>query len=44
MTSTRVRLALFTGLVAALLNNSFAREFFIRDGDRVVFLGDSITE
>ncbi len=33
-------------LVAALvfLSNAFAGEFFIRDGDRVVFLGDSITE
>ena len=30
--------------VAALAAGALAGDFFIRDGDRVVFLGDSITE
>ncbi len=39
------RKLLFTSLALAFLTaNARAGEFFIKDGDRVVFLGDSITE
>jgi len=40
-----LRTLLFTSLALAFLAaNAVAAEFFIKDGDRVVFLGDSITE
>ena len=40
-----IRKLLFTFAAAALLATSVsAAEFFIKDNDRVVFLGDSITE
>src|SRR5208283_3775086 len=39
------RKLLFTLIAPALLSvSALAGEFFIKDGDRVVFLGDSITE
>src|SRR5208283_1833183 len=39
------RKLLFTLIAPALLSvSALAGDFFIRDGDRVVFLGDSITE
>lgn len=31
-------------LLAALVSNLWGGEFLVRDGDRVVLLGDSITE
>ncbi len=44
MFNTHPKFAL-AGLVAlALLPHALAADFFVRDGDRVVFLGDSITE
>lgn len=38
------RLVVFFGAFALLTSSLLAGEFLIRDGDRVVFLGDSITE
>src|SRR5580765_584763 len=38
------KLALSIFVLAAVCNAVVAGEFFIHDGDRVVFLGDSITE
>jgi len=44
MTTLFLRPAAFLAATLALGSNLFAGEFFVRDGDRVVFLGDSITE
>src|SRR5665213_973265 len=38
------RCILLLAMLAAPLHRADAREFFIHDGDRVVFLGDSITQ
>src|SRR6266550_2666162 len=39
-----VQLIVFLGCLAVAFSAASAAEFFIHDGDRVVFLGDSITE
>ena len=44
MTTLFLRPAAFLAATLALGSNLLAGEFFVRDGDRVVFLGDSITE
>lgn len=39
-----IRLALLAASSLGLCSNSIAKDFFFRDGDRVVMIGDSITE
>src|SRR6266568_2802061 len=40
----QMRVSVFLAAIFGLIASGIAAEFFIRDGDRVVFLGDSITE
>src|ERR1051325_9059766 len=44
MKPVRARLAIFFATLFGLITSGWGADFFIRDGDRVVFLGDSITE
>jgi lysophospholipase L1-like esterase len=39
-----IRILLLVALVAAVSSNASAADFFFKDGDRVVIMGDSITE
>src|SRR6266705_5972033 len=40
----RMRFVVFLTVLLGLISSIIAGDFFIKDGDRVVFLGDSITE
>src|SRR5437660_11295091 len=44
MRPVRIRLLVFLTVVLGLTSSVIAGDFFIHDGDRVIFLGDSITE
>jgi len=44
MRPVRVRFFVLLTLLLCLISSVIAGDFFIKDGDRVVFLGDSITE
>src|SRR6266403_1090493 len=44
MRSLRIRFFVFITVILGLISSVIAGDFFIKDGDRVVFLGDSITE
>src|SRR6266403_2232191 len=44
MRSLRIRFFVFLTVVLGVTASVIAGDFFIKDGDRVVFLGDSITE
>src|SRR6266853_6866721 len=44
MKPVRIRFFVFLTVVLGLTSSVIAGDFFIKDGDRVVFLGDSITE
>src|ERR1700747_601574 len=44
MKALRARPFVFFFTLFGLITSGIAGDFFIRDGDRVVFLGDSITE
>src|SRR2546422_4395140 len=44
MRPVRIRFFVFVTVVLGLAFSVIAGDFFIKDGDRVVFLGDSITE
>src|SRR6266436_4669343 len=44
MKSFQIRVSVFLAAIFGLIASGRAGDFFIKDGDRVVFLGDSITE
>src|ERR1051326_2507223 len=44
MRPLRARVSIFLTAFFGLITSGIARDFLIKDGDRVVFLGDSITE
>src|SRR6266581_3958222 len=44
MRPVRIRFVVFVTVVLGLASSVIAGDFFIKDGDRVLFLGDSITE
>jgi hypothetical protein len=44
MRSSRIRVLAFLAALYWLISSAAAADFFIKDGDRVAFLGDSITE
>src|SRR2546426_6066417 len=44
MRPVRIRFFVFLTVLLGLISSIIAGDFFVKDGDRVVFLGDSITE